>query len=208
MANTNLSDRSTLAINFYILAGGKSRRFGENKALFKIGRRAVIETVIAAIPPGRPVFIVTNSPADYAHLGLPTLPDNYPNAGPLAGIHAGLSHSPREWNFFLACDFPSLRVEVIEEVLAAFFNKYKSEEGAQVILPETAEGLQPLCALWAKSTLSSVEAALNSGQRSVRSVLVQLSLHRISLSKPEALLNLNTPEDLAKLSVQKQITRG
>lgn len=200
MTNTNSTGRSAPAINFYILAGGKSRRFGENKALFKIDGRAVIEIVIAAIPPGCPIFIVANSPAEYAHLGLPTRPDNYPNAGPLAGIHAGLSHSPCEWNFFLACDFPCLRAAVVEEIGAALFNKNKAEGGAQVILPETAEGLQPLCALWSKSTLPLVETALKGEQRSVRAVLAQLSLHRVYLSKPEALLNLNTPEDLAKLS--------
>ncbi len=188
--------------NFYILAGGKSRRFGANKALFKIGGRTVIEIVIAAIPPGRPVFIVTHSPAEYAHLGLPTLPDNYSNAGPLAGIQAGLSHAPFEWNFFLACDFPCLRKSVIEEILAVLFNKNKKEEEeeVQVILPETVEGLQPLCALWSKSTLLVIEAALQGGQRSVRAVLVKLSLHRIFLAQPEALFNLNTPEDLAKLA--------
>ncbi|MGH7455286.1 MAG: molybdenum cofactor guanylyltransferase, partial [bacterium] len=125
MNNTSLNGRSVSAINFYILAGGKSRRFGANKALFEIDGRAVIEIVIAAIPPGRPVFIVTNSPAEYAHLGLPTLPDNYANAGPLAGIQAGLSHSPFEWNFFLACDFPCLRTAVVEEIGAALFNKNK-----------------------------------------------------------------------------------
>jgi molybdopterin-guanine dinucleotide biosynthesis protein A len=200
MINNDLAGRSAPEINFYILAGGKSRRFGENKALFKINGRAVIETVIAAIPPGRPVFTVTNSPEQYAHLGLSTLPDQYPNAGPLAGIHAGLSHSPYEWNFFLACDFPSLRAEVVAEVLAAFFNKHKGREGAQVILPETAEGLQPLCALWSKSALPLVAAALNGGQRSVRAVLAQSQLHRVSLKEPEALFNLNTREDLAKLS--------
>jgi molybdopterin-guanine dinucleotide biosynthesis protein A len=200
MTNISSNGRSAPPLNFYILAGGKSRRFGTNKALFKIDGRAVIETVIAAIPPGRPVFIVTHSPAEYVHLGLPTLPDNYPNAGPLAGIHAGLSHSPYEWNFFLACDFPCLRKSVIEEILAVLFNKNKEEGETQVILPETAEGLQPLCALWSKSTLPVVETALNGGQRSVRAVLAQLSLHRVSLAEPEALLNLNTREDLAKLS--------
>lgn len=187
-------------MHFYILAGGKSRRFGENKALFKINGRAVIEIVIAAIPPGNSVFIVTNSPAEYTHLGLPVLPDNYPNAGPLAGIHAGLSHSACEWNFFLACDFPRLLTAVIDEISAALFNKNKEEEGAQVILPETAEGLQPLCALWSKSALPLIEAALKGKRRSVRAVLAQLSLHRVSLTEPEALLNLNTREDLAKLS--------
>jgi molybdopterin-guanine dinucleotide biosynthesis protein A len=186
-------------MNFYILAGGKSRRFGANKALFKIDGQAVIEIVLAAIPPSRPVFIVTHSPREYAHLGLPALPDNYSNAGPLAGIHAGLSHSPCEWNFFLACDFPCLRAAVVDEISAALFNKNNEEGGAQVILPETAEGLQPLCALWSRSALPIIEAALDGGERSVRAILAKLSLHRVLLAQPEALFNLNTPEDLAKL---------
>jgi molybdopterin-guanine dinucleotide biosynthesis protein A len=188
-------------VHFYILAGGQSRRFGENKALFKIAGQTVIERVIAAIPSGRPIFIVTHSPEEYAHLGLPTLPDNYPNAGPLAGIHAGLSHSPFEWNFFLACDFPRLQPSVIEEICAPLFpDKFKKEEDkpAQVILPETAEGLQPLCALWSKSALPLIETALKSEKRSVMPVLAQLSLHRVSLAAPDALLNLNTRDDLAR----------
>jgi molybdopterin-guanine dinucleotide biosynthesis protein A len=204
-ADTNARPKlETPAVHFYILAGGKSRRFGANKALFKVAGRAVIEIVMAAIPPAQPVFIIANLPAEYAHLGPPTLPDNYPDSGPLAGIQTGLSHSPFEWNFFLACDFPCLRPSVIEEICAPLFKKFDKGEKvrAQVILPETAEGLQPLCALWSKSTLPFVEAALQSETRSVRSVLEKLSLHRLSPQEPNALFNLNTAEDLARLSQQ------
>jgi molybdopterin-guanine dinucleotide biosynthesis protein A len=157
-----------------------------------MGGKAVIERVVAAIPPGHQIFIITNSPAEYAHLQLPMLPDQYPGAGPLAGIHTGLSHSPHKWNFFLACDLPRLTSTMIEEILQVPRN-------APVILPETAEGLQPLCALWSKSTLSVIEAALKSHAFSVRAVLAKLSLHRIIPAEPTALLNLNTPEDISSL---------
>jgi molybdopterin-guanine dinucleotide biosynthesis protein A len=190
-------------MHFYILAGGKSRRLGGNKALFVIGGTSVIERVVAAIPKGSPVFLVTNSPTAYAHLSMPTLPDNFPGAGPLAGIQAGLVHSPHEWNFFLACDFPCLRPSAINEICAA-------PRLRQVILPATSRfsfdhqiksnhDLQPLCALWSKSTLPVIEAALRNEELSVTSVLEKLSLHCISISEPEALFNLNTPEDLMTL---------
>jgi molybdopterin-guanine dinucleotide biosynthesis protein A len=182
-------------INFYLLAGGNSRRFGENKALFMIEGKTLIERVIAAIPPAHEIFLVTNSQVAYAHLHLPALPDHYPGCGPLAGIHAGLAHSPHEWNFFLACDFPSLQTSVIEEILAA-------PREAQVILPQTAHGLQPLCALWSKKTTPLIESALQTNERHVRSVLSKLSIHPIVPQAPEALFNLNTKDDLQRLRTE------
>jgi len=179
-------------MHFYILAGGKSRRFGRNKALFVIEGKSIIERVAAAIPPAQQIFIVTNSPAEYARFPWPTLPDHYPGCGPLAGIHAGLVHSPFEWNFFLACDFPCLKSSAIDELLAA-------PRTTQVILTKTPAGLQPLCALWSKSALPVIENAVQNRDLRVHAVLAKLALHVIPPADPEAMFNLNTPEDLTKL---------
>jgi len=180
-------------MHFYILAGGKSRRFGRNKALFVIEGKTIIERILSAIPPAQQIFIVTNSPAEYAHFPWPRLPDHYPGFGPLAGIHAGLVHSPFDWNFFLACDFPCLKSSVIDDLLAA-------RRDAQVVLPETAAGLQPLCGLWSKSALPVIENALQNRDLRVHDVLAKLVLHVIPPADPEALFNLNTLEDLTRLS--------
>lgn len=179
-------------MHFYILAGGKSRRFGQNKALFIFNGRAIIERIITAIPTTAEIFLVTNSPNEYTHLKLSVIPDQYPGCGPLAGIHAGLAHSPHEWNFFLACDFPNLQTSTITEILAA-------PRAAQVILPQTTEGLQPLCALWSRTTLPIIETALQKREYRVQKALAHLNFHLISLSDSRALLNLNTPGDLAEL---------
>ena len=149
----------------------------------------MIERVIAAIPSPYPIFLITNSPADYAHLDLPMLPDHYPGCGPLAGIHAGLLHSPMEWNFFLACDFPLLNTSTINEIVAA-------PRQAQIILPETPAGLQPLCALWSKTALPIVASALQNKELRVRAILAKLPFYKISLTDARALANLNTPQDL------------
>jgi len=179
-------------VHFYILAGGQSRRFGRNKALFIFEGQSIIERVIAAIPSPATIFLVTNSPNEYTHLKLPTLADHYPGCGPLAGIHAGLQHSPQEWNFFLACDFPYLQSCTIKEILSA-------PREAQVVLPQPPEGLQPLCALWSKTALPVIANALQNQERRVQTVLEKLNVHIISPSAPHALFNLNTPQDLFKL---------
>lgn len=179
-------------MHFYILAGGKSRRFGQNKALFVLDGRPIIERIIAAIPLPSSIFLVTNSPNEYAHLKFPTIADHYPDCGPLAGIHAGLQHSSQEWSFFLACDFPYLQSSTLNEILCA-------PREAQVILPQTPEGLQPLCALWAKAALPVIKNALQNQQRRVQTVLEKLDTHFVSPSAPQALFNLNTPQDLRQL---------
>ena len=179
-------------MHFYILAGGQSRRFGQNKALFIWEGQSIIERVIAAIPPTSKIFLVTNSPEIYAHLKLPTIPDHYPGCGPLAGIHAGLQHSPHEWNFFLACDFPYLQSSTIQEILSA-------PRQAQIILPQPLEGLQPLGALWSKTTLAAVAEALQKQEYRVQTLLAKLSLQPVVLSDPHTLFNLNTSQDLLKL---------
>ena len=183
-------------MHFYILAGGQSRRFGQNKALFIWEGQSIIERVIAAIPPTSKIFLVTNSPEIYAHLKLPTIPDHYPGCGPLAGIHAGLQHSPHEWNFFLACDFPNLQASTITEILAA-------PREAQVTLPQTAEGVQPLCALWSKTTLAAVADTLQKQEYRVQTLLAKLRLQLVVLSDPHTLFNLNTSQDLLKLQSRR-----
>lgn len=184
-------------MHFYILAGGQSRRFGQNKALFVFEGRSIIEHLIAVIPPASEIFLITNSSNEYAHLKLPVISDHYPGCGPLAGIHAGLLHSSQEWNFFLACDFPYLQSSTIQEILTA-------PRRAQVILPQPPEGLQPLCALWSKTTLPVIENALQNQERRVQTVLAQLTHQIISPGAPQALFNLNTLQDLRQLQNRRK----
>ncbi len=77
-----------------ILAGGKSKRMGINKALLKIGDKTIIERT-AGLMQGlfNRVLLITNSPNEYMFLGLEIYEDIYKNIGPLAGIHSGLVYS-------------------------------------------------------------------------------------------------------------------
>ncbi|HEC23805.1 MAG TPA: molybdenum cofactor guanylyltransferase, partial [Chloroflexi bacterium] len=67
------------SVSVAILAGGQSSRMGFNKAFVDIGGKALIERIIERVAGlGEELFIITNSPAEYAHLGLPTYTDAIP----------------------------------------------------------------------------------------------------------------------------------
>ena len=91
-----------------ILAGGVSRRLGyRNKALLKIGHKSVIEHIIAALAEvTEDILLITNSPGEYEHLGLPMFEDILPGSGSLGGIYTGLKVSKTHHNLIVACDIP------------------------------------------------------------------------------------------------------
>jgi len=101
-----------------ILAGGRNSRMGSNKALISIGGRSAIERVVELLTPLFSTLILsTNSPEEFAFLGLKMVPDLHNDVGPLAGIHAGLSASATERCFVIPCDVPLMTTRVIRHLL-------------------------------------------------------------------------------------------
>src|SRR6476469_2588830 len=101
-----------------ILAGGRSTRMGASKALLRIRPQdpTLIELVAARLKEAGlwPPLLVTNTPDEYAFLGLPTVSDEVPGAGPLGGILTGLIRSPGERIFVVGCDMPLLNPSLIK----------------------------------------------------------------------------------------------
>ncbi len=98
-----------------ILAGGKSRRMGSNKSFVTVGEEKLIEIVVdkvSALFAEKPL-LVTNTPDEYAFLGLPTIADIISDMGPLGGIQSALRHSAGRKIFVFGCDMPFLNSELI-----------------------------------------------------------------------------------------------
>jgi len=181
-------------MNFYILAGGKSTRLGPNKALLKLGSRTIIEKIISAIPPSAEgVKIVSNIPEDYAFLHLPVIGDIHPGCGPISGVHAGLVDSESFFSFFLASDLPSVSRDLIEAIIA-------HHRGEDILCPRTRRGLEPLCSIYSKSCIPTLEDFLRQGRHSLQEVFREITTSRaIEVVDEEALFNLNTVEDWERL---------
>jgi len=100
-----------------ILAGGKNRRMGFNKAFIDIGGQRIIQRTIGLF---RELFdeiiLVANNLAEYEELNVKVVSDIFKDAGSLGGIYTGLFHASSEYSFVAACDMPFLNKEAISKV--------------------------------------------------------------------------------------------
>ena len=181
-------------IHVAVLAGGQSRRMGRDKALLPLGGQTLIERVLAAAHPlGYPRLII-GEPTAYTHLKLPVLPDRRPKLGPLGGLYTALSATTTPV-LLLACDLPFLTPDFLRYLV--------NRRGPhQAVVPHTATGLQPLCALYEPSCLAAVETAIQADQLGMRDLLSNLNLDLIKEkdwrpydARGLLFANLNAPEE-------------
>ncbi len=178
-----------LLMKFYILAGGRSKRMGRNKALLRLGRKTLVECVAGAIPEnGHAVTLITNAPETYSFLGLRMIPDKIRGIGPLAGIHAGLHDADQSACFFLACDIPLISTEM----LLLLLDRYRDQD---VVAANTKRGPEPLCAIYSTRCLEVVERQVQSGDYSLQELLKHLDCDYVEAPDDRLLLNVNYPED-------------
>ena len=90
------------------MVGGKSSRFGRDKALIEIDGQPLALRIAERIGPAVDQVSFVGSPEKYQHLGRRVIPDAVADFGPLGGILAALEDSESEWNLLTGCDMPEL----------------------------------------------------------------------------------------------------
>jgi molybdopterin-guanine dinucleotide biosynthesis protein A len=101
-----------------ILAGGKSTRYGTNKAFAEVHGTKLIERVVQTMERlFERLLLVTNTPHEYAYLKLPMEEDIIKGLGPIGGIHTGLETISDEAGFFVACDMPYLNENLLRHMV-------------------------------------------------------------------------------------------
>jgi molybdopterin-guanine dinucleotide biosynthesis protein A len=194
-----------MEIDAFILVGGRSRRFGEDKASLQfkgeslIGRTAA--TIQKAVSPPRITLVAANAEQLVSlSTTLPFVFDIYRGRGPFGAVHAALANSRVDWAFIVACDFPFISCELIHRLAGLI------SEDIDAVAPVQPDGkTQPLCALYrAKPCLAAVEEFLARDCPSppVRAILEQVRTRFVQFDELVYLpgsanffLNMNTPED-------------
>lgn len=142
------------AVAGIILAGGRSARFGENKAMASLGGKPMIARVLEAIRPAvRSVLVVAKDTKPYLFLEGPTVrlvKDRWRPFHPLAGLRTGLEISPCRLSFVCACDMPLIRAPLIEFMAGR-------AEGWEAVVPRFKGRTQPLCGLYSRECLKVLE---------------------------------------------------
>lgn len=195
-----------------ILTGGASRRMGSDKALLTLAGKPVIARLADELSRLADSTVIACGPRErreYDFLQLPQIIDHYQGCGPLAGLHAALSHSQTEWNLVAACDLPFASAQFLKYILGCHAAAYpeeagsNAEYGADAAVPVSYSGrIQPLLGLYHKRALPALEAALGSGRFRVMECLETLDMLYVPESgftawppAPSPLYNMNTPED-------------
>ena len=184
-----------------ILAGGKSSRFGSNKALALHQGDALIQTIarrLAALFPE--TLLITNTPEEYGFLGWPMAKDLYPGCGPLAGIHAALRTVSHPRIFVCGCDMPLVNPELIRFLC-------ELEGDHDIVLPWLDEGPESLYAVYSKKALPIIEEQLSKNQYKIGMVFEKLRIRKVTSEEILQIVpdfttfqNINHQHDLARLA--------
>ena len=183
-----------------ILAGGYSRRLGQDKASLPLLGKSLVRWVAEALAPMAPeCWLITNHPRRHLGLGLPLVMDLWPFQGPAGGLLTSLFYAPTPWVLAAAVDQPCLAPEVLAELTARAIRTTRP-----AVVCQSPWGLEPFPGLYQVRLLPQLESFLRRDRRLTRF----LSVCRPEIIPSEAILrldpesrsffNFNTPEDLAR----------
>lgn len=180
-----------------ILAGGKSSRYGSNKALVEFRGARLIEHAVGTMKTlFRDVILVTNTPADYAFLEMPMVQDVIKGLGPIGGIYSGLRTISEEAGFIAACDMPFLNVGLIRHMV-------DTRKSFDAVLPRMGRMIEPLHAIYTKKCLPVIKASIDSQAYQIVKCFQKLRVKYLDEEElrafdPElrSFFNINKPKDL------------
>ena len=185
-----------------ILAGGRSRRMGQNKALMRLGDEPLIAHVIRQIESVTDeLLLITNEPDLYTALKLPMYPDILPGMGALGGLHAGLTYASNSTVICVGCDMPLLQPNLLSH-LTTLLGDHDAVVPCVQAADRSAPVFQTLSAVYSKRCLSAVDAMLAAGELRVHALYDRIDVrivqpHEWQVFDPQGLsfFNINTPED-------------
>jgi molybdopterin-guanine dinucleotide biosynthesis protein A len=189
----------------YILAGGFSSRMGREKGLLEVEGVPLIVRIARLVEPLVSEITIIGPPERYASLGLRTIEDQQiaglegegQMRAPLVGIATALSASKTPWNLILACDLPYLTNDWLDWLLARAL-----ASDAQIVVPRSSGGLEPLAAVYRKECAAGIDAALRRGIRKVTDAMNDFRMEVLSETdwkghdpQGRVLRNMNVPTD-------------
>jgi molybdopterin-guanine dinucleotide biosynthesis protein A len=193
-----------------VLAGGKSRRMGTDKAILAVGAddRPMLAMVLERLSNvAADVMVVGGDHEHYAQFGARVVPDTYRDVGTLGGIHAAISQGTHEYCFVVACDMPFLNTALLAhmartprdfDVLVPMLPGVSRQGGHGVVF-------QTLHAIYSKQCLPPIERQIASGNRQVVGFFQDVRLRTVGEDEVRAFdptlrsfFNANTPQLLAE----------
>ncbi len=181
-----------------ILAGGRGSRLGFPKERLSFRDRNIIAMNLELFNSlFEEVLIITDNQKRLTGVsGVKIVKDLVKDCGPLGGIYTGLKKISRDKAFFVACDMPFLRIDLIERLL-----NISRKNIYNCIIPYSYKGIEPLHAIYHKRILSNLEKCLCKKNLSIKQLLSNCDCKYIRCHKGELIsfFNINTADDLKEM---------
>jgi molybdopterin-guanine dinucleotide biosynthesis protein A len=192
-----------------VLAGGESRRFGQDKAHALLGGKPLVSHVFDALQAFlEDVLIVTNQPVRYETFDVAVVSDIVQGAGSLGGLLTALVHAKAERCIVVACDMPFLNVAVIRKL----FEECRDHD---VVVPVLRGELQPLHAIYSKRCIGPIREQIENGNFRIFDFYPKVSTLRLEESvweevDPEnrSFSNINTRQALIRAHAEIDAPEG
>jgi len=186
----------TSPVTGVVLAGGLGRRMGGvDKGLRVLRGKPMVEWAIERFAPQvGELLINANQNIDaYAAFGHRVIPDAIAGfAGPLAGLHRGLSEARYDLVATVPCDSPFLPLDLVSRLLAGL-----EQERAELAVARTGDQPHPVFCLCRKSVLDNLTAFLENGGRKIDAWYSALRVVEVPFDdNPDAFSNINTENEL------------
>ena len=183
-----------------ILAGGRSRRMGQDKSMMEIGGVPVIRRIADTLGGMfADVFVVANEKDEYERMGLAVVGDIHPGNDSLGGLHTAVVRAGCSHVFVAGCDMPLLQPALIRGLASLV-------EDWDVVIPVKDDYPEPLCAFYGKNCAPHIEESISRGRLKMigfhehaRVRRVEEALWREWDAEGASFLNANTPEEFEKI---------
>ena len=193
------SNEKVRGVTGVVLAGGKSSRYGNNKAFVEVHGIPLIERALNAMHSiFHRVIIITNTPDKYSYLNFPMYQDIIKGLGPLGGIYTGLKMIRDNAGFFVACDMPFLNQELIRYIV-------EIKADFDVVVPRISGKIEALHSLYAKKCRSRIERLINSEIYQIIRFFPEVSVRYVNEDEvrrvdPDlrSFFNINRPDELKR----------
>jgi molybdopterin-guanine dinucleotide biosynthesis protein A len=176
----------------WLLTGSQSTRVGRDKAGLPWSSRTMIEVIAEAVRQAAGNVALVGSPERYQSINFQVVADADGGYGPLSGLFTVLNTTKYDWNLVVASDMPRLTAPFLKDLL----DRAKAE-GKACLIPQTSQGLEPLCAVYHRRLLPSVDYAVHHNVLKMQDFVKTLDPFIWPVPQGVFLENWNTTQDLA-----------
>ena len=183
-----------------ILAGGKSRRMGKNKAFLTLDGKTFLAKISEELIGIDEIMLSIDDVEKFASEDIKLVEDMYPNLGPVGGIYSALRGCRSEYLLVVSCDMPLFKKELWQYMITFVDSSYDA-----FALVTRDKRVQPLCSIYSVNAMHILEKQIRHGQYCLHAALDKMLVRYIPLQysnfHDDIVKNVNTPDEYASLSM-------